>query len=227
MWKSGLISDKSLESDPGVTFTFNPLVAVDPVFASIIINPNLLGAAIQLLGRNIRLQHSQAMVKLPSPKDNRKWHVDGAWPNYYPSVAGRVPLLELNASIMLSENCAKPGGGSLNLVPGSHLLPPPTPDEFTRLGTSLEGAVEILQPPGSMTLFHNAIWHSGGNNRTLVPRINIFITFCHAWMQPVDFVPSDIPFLHTLNALNRRLIEGPHGSNQSRFYYDDGLPISG
>jgi ectoine hydroxylase len=210
--------------DPRLTakrFTMDAVALRGEPFVDLIDHPSTFGIVLDLMGDNIRAMATMAMVRPPVTFDQRDWHVDGPYPHQYPQVRGGAPLLELNIIFALHDVNTS-GAGNFTVVPGSHHLQAPPTDQFADKQNDVAGAVELMQEKGDATFFHNAIWHTAGNNRSSRPRVNLFYTYCYVWMHPYDYADVPGPLASRLNPVQRLLLLGPPGSDPRRFQDEAG-----
>jgi Phytanoyl-CoA dioxygenase (PhyH) len=217
-WREALAKK---ERDPRLSekkFVMDAVVFHDAAFSALIDRSPAIDAVMALMGDNIRLLASTAMVRPPVTFDQREWHVDGPYPEQYPETQGGAPLLELNVIYALHD--VGPTGGCFTVVPGTHRLAARPTDQFSDDTNDLAGAVPISQRKGDATFFHNALWHTAGNNGAEQPRVNLFYTYCYTWMQPYDYAPEELDpgQLKRLTPVARRLVEGPSGKLPSRYW---------
>jgi ectoine hydroxylase-related dioxygenase (phytanoyl-CoA dioxygenase family) len=77
--------------------------------------------------------------------------------------------------------------GATRLVPGSHRsaeLPQPFGDQPT---------VPAVMPAGSVLVYDGGLWHGGGANRSLAPRLGIAMNYCAGWVRQQENQQLGIP----------------------------------
>jgi ectoine hydroxylase-related dioxygenase (phytanoyl-CoA dioxygenase family) len=88
--------------------------------------------------------------------------------------------------------------GATRLVPGTHLLPPPTirferdAAGERRLIQSDAQAVIAEAPAGSALVFDGRIWHGAGANQTDTPRPAIFSYYCQSYLRQQENLPISL-----------------------------------
>ena len=118
------------------------------------------------------------------------WHADGPHPRNFPTINGVMGLHYLKFAYFLTD-LAHGSGGSLEVVRGSHKRP-----ELDGKGAAFDSddyADDVIRfdvEPGSIVAFHQAQWHAAHPNASQTERKNLYISYCHAWMTPLDY---DLP----------------------------------
>jgi ectoine hydroxylase len=188
-------------------------------FRDVIDNATVLPLVLDLMGDNIRLAMSGAYYRPPHEGDARRWHTDAVAGYGYPRLHGREPLMHLNVVYALHDQ-SEPGLGQTLILPGSHNIDP----EYVRaavdeVGNDLPTAVPLLLRKGDAAIWHQAVWHSAGNNHSAEPRVYLLYTYFYVWMHSYDFVDLEPPVAELLTDVQRRLLEGPPGELPwQRFY---------
>jgi ectoine hydroxylase-related dioxygenase (phytanoyl-CoA dioxygenase family) len=115
----------------------------------------------------------------------------------YPVPEPHAPLV-VNTMWPLDEFTAE--NGATRFIPGSHQWEPgrqPGP------GDPLETAV---LSPGAALFYLGSLWHGGGANQTLSPRLGVILEYAAGWLRPQEnhclAVPRDV-----VRALPERLQE--------------------
>jgi hypothetical protein len=124
---------------------------------------------------------SDAIAERGLVRPNMGWHVDGH-DNGFRNLGDPIPLLQLKVGYFLSDMTSG-GQGNLWVVPGSHRRQF-EPDVHQRSTPgAFPGAVELKVSPGAAVLFHNALWHSGGNwTNPDGERRMLYYAYEHPWM---------------------------------------------
>lgn len=69
--------------------------------------------------------------------------------------------------------------GATLIIPGSHLWPD------TRIPLRSE-MIPIIMPAGSVVIFLNTLWHSGGSNTSSSPRRSLTVQYAQPWMRTFE-----------------------------------------
>jgi ectoine hydroxylase-related dioxygenase (phytanoyl-CoA dioxygenase family) len=141
------------------------MVEEDEVFRDVAHHDRIVDVAGDLLGPNLKLLRSAAMLKPPEIGSEKSFHQDAP---YYPI----RPLDHCTVWIALDE--ATPENGCMNVVPGGHkdgLLDHETREYATDIVVSddtydTDDAVEVPMEPGSALFSHCLVPHYTAENTT-------------------------------------------------------------
>jgi ectoine hydroxylase len=180
----------------------------------------------ELMGPNIQMNTTHAMVRPPQPSDTPTtykridWHRDGA--SDVAPVHGTLPWLYTKIGFFLTD-LGSPGMGVLRVVPGSHKRaerPLAEPD-----AVDPNGAVEVATNAGDAVYFQQRLWHSVSPNTSAVTRKNIYVGYCYRWLKPLDYFEPDPRLLERASPLERQLL-GERGSEMTFWLpKDEELPL--
>jgi hypothetical protein len=148
----------------------------DPVFAEAIAAPKLLAMVEFLLGRGALFSQLSGSRRRQGP-GSLGLHADNSW---FPAP---FPEWELSCTAcFVTDEFTRESGATL-VIPGTHKLKTHPPKDAR---TTLEGAVPIEAPKGSICLWDGSVWH--GNYPRTVPgeRIVLHMTYTRIGMQPIE-----------------------------------------
>ncbi len=153
----------------------------DPLFLEMMTYAPLMPYIYAFLNEKPHHHASDYIIEHPQTGRGMGWHLDGH-DNGYRNLRNPIPLLQLKVGYFLSD-MTEPGRGNLCIIPGSHKTALP-PDANDLQNTDLfEGAIQVCVPAGSMVMFHNALWHSGGPwTQTTGARKLLYYAYEHPWM---------------------------------------------
>jgi ectoine hydroxylase-related dioxygenase (phytanoyl-CoA dioxygenase family) len=158
------------------------LFAKTRVFDAAATHPLLLGVLDQVLG-HYQLSAPAGICIGPDEKAQVLHRDDAIYPVPEPH-----PPLVVNTMWPLDEFTAE--NGATRLIPGSHQWEPgrqPGP------GDRLETAV---MSPGAALFYLGSLWHGGGANQTLKPRLGVILEYAAGWLRPQEnhclAVPRDV-----------------------------------
>ncbi|MFP6766670.1 MAG: phytanoyl-CoA dioxygenase family protein [Planctomycetaceae bacterium] len=180
------VVDELEESYPGPeNIGFVPgLINHDQSFAEYLAAPPLLDICRRLLGHNIRITFTSAIVNHPG---NRRgdWHSD--WP-FNQGNAGHVPapypdrIMHLTTLWMITE--FSQASGATLVVPGSHRQStnPTSGGCETAVDESLADEQHACGAPGTVLVFDSRLWHSAAPNTTDSNRIALAVRYGPWWL---------------------------------------------
>jgi len=212
---AGIADDPIFEFEPG-TRTVQRIKrphAVHPFFGVLVRSPQLLDLVEPLIGPHIRLHSSKINVKAARIGSLLEWHQDWAF----------VPHSNLDLVIVgiTIDHCGADSGPIL-LLPGSHKLGLINHHhdgvfygaiDVAAQGLSLDRAVAVIGPPGTISIHHPLMVHGSGANRTQQPRRMLFLEFAAADAWPlyceVDWDEYDSRILRGPSCNTARLEPAP------------------
>ena len=156
----------------------------DQSFASYLADPRLMQVATALLGHDLRVSFTSAIVNEPG-NARGGWHAD--WP-FNQGNAGYIEapypdaIFHLTTLWMISPFSAK-NGGTL-VVPGSHrrLTNPTHSEHDVDVGETVPGEINVAGSTGSVLLFDSRLWHSTSPNETDDPRVALAVRYAPWWL---------------------------------------------
>jgi ectoine hydroxylase len=188
-------------------------VAHDPALLQMVDHAALLPAIVDLMGPDIKIRTSELDVRPPLPRAAYRlgknpgrpenWHIDG--PIYgYPTVDGRVPMMEVRVGYHLTDLRA-PESGQLWLVPGSHR------DDYRYLADPdlvipPEKIVRVDAAPGSAVIFRTGVWHCASPNMSQVTRKILYFAYTYRWIQGSDYLEQEKDLLDRCTKVQRQLL---------------------
>ena len=167
----------------------NMLLAKEPIFEEVVLNPKILTMAEILCGKGAMLSQLGASIKPKSEKagDGKGGlHADQNWTP--------APFPEHNQLMTFCWACDEytAEAGSTKVVSKSHLKRRhPTAEEVAEE----PGVINTECPAGTIVFWDGSTWHSGGTPRTIDgERVVLHITFSRLALRPVesyDFLGED------------------------------------
>ena len=197
----------------GRTFNAFNVVEEDDAFLDLMDHASVLGRLSGLLGTNLQLLMSQAMVRPPTPQPALGWHHDGPKPYGFPSIDGRAPLLNAKVGWFLTD-LTQDNLGNLMVVPGSHtwgVLPKAgdlehSAHETTELDVDMPGAVQVHAAAGDAIIFHNGLWHAVAASTAKHERVVLYYAYGPSWLRLNDRVASSPALVRRSSPVRRQLL---------------------
>jgi phytanoyl-CoA hydroxylase len=176
---------------------------VDKVYDNLLRAPEIVDRVAQLIGPDLRLEHTKLNIKPARGGEPVEWHQDWA---FYPHTNDDI----LEVGIMIEDCTAE--NGPLLVIPGSHLGPvfdhhhqgffagaidPAAP------GLDTHKAVAITGKAGSISLHHVRAVHGSKENLSERDRPLLLYGYCAA-----DAWPLRADAFQNLDAFNARMVRG-------------------
>ncbi|HVN00905.1 MAG TPA: phytanoyl-CoA dioxygenase family protein [Caulobacteraceae bacterium] len=152
------------------------LLGREPVFAQAVVVPRLLAMVEFLLGRGFILSQLVGSVRKKGP-GSLGLHADNSWfPAPFP------PWEIMCTACWVTDEFTLEGGATL-IMPGTHKHRRHPPRELRQ---SLEGAVPIIAPKGSLALWNGNVWHGNYPRQTDGERVVLHLTYTRIGFAPVE-----------------------------------------
>ena len=178
---------------------------VDPLYDAMARHQRLLAVIGQVIGANIRLNHTKINMKTARAGSPLEWHQDWAF-------APHTNMATIVASMMIDE--CTPENGPVLVVPDSHklgLLEHHDAEGFVgaissdTAGLDLNSAVPLLGPAGTVALHHPLTVHGSAANLSGGARRILFLEYAASDAFPL-FYPVE------WGEYNARIVAGPETS---------------
>ncbi|HWK35913.1 phytanoyl-CoA dioxygenase family protein [Sphingomonas sp.] len=152
------------------------LLGRDAVFPEAVTVPKLLALVEYLLGRGALLSQLIGTVRR-APIEGLALHADNSW---FPAP---FPSWEIMCTACwVTDDFTRENGATL-IIPGTHKHKHHPPREVRE---SLDGAIAIEAPPGSIALWDGSVWHGSYPRQTDGERVVLHMTYTRIGMQPID-----------------------------------------
>lgn len=164
------------------------VIGRDERFLPLLDLPQTFTKVWDILGWNIQLYHSHAIVTPPGApyrtgsRGGLGWHQDSGRLNWELETKPQ-PRVSLKVAFFLTDT-SDLGHANLYVVPGSHLN-----NELSYESDDAEeptGAVAVRAKPGTAVFFDRRIWHAGSPNVSDIPRKVLFYGYSYRWLRPRD-----------------------------------------
>ncbi|AZN40191.1 phytanoyl-CoA dioxygenase family protein [Paenibacillus albus] len=133
------------------------------------------------------------------------WHQDGSGAYDFKKLSFHIPLLQLRASFLLTDQ-TKPRMGNMELIPGSHRAQVPMPDSIRKEKGDISIGHVICAKAGDVLLFHNAVWHRTYAHDGDYDRYTMHYIYSPPWVKPSDRLQNSQSFLDRTTPLRRALM---------------------
>jgi ectoine hydroxylase len=167
-------------------------------------HPAVLPKIRALYGDRFILQASWNTMQ-PAHAGVGRWHQDGSSAFDFKQLSYPIPLIQLRASFLLSDQ-TEPGMGNMELIPGSHRSQVGLPDEVREAKGEVPIGHVICATAGSVLLFHNAVWHRTYAHNGDRDRYTAHYVYSPPWVRPADRMENSEDFLARTTPLRRSLM---------------------
>ncbi len=189
----------------------------EPVLEKLIDHPAVLPKVRGLFGDRFILQASWNTMQ-PAHGNVGGWHQDGSSAYDFKQLGYPVPLIQLRASFLLTDQ-TNIGSGNMELIPGSHRAQVPLPAEIRSERGDVPIGHVICAPIGSVLLFHNGVWHRTYRHDGDQDRYTAHYVYSPPWVRAADrfdnneeFLDSTTPMRHALMGAFERP-DAPYGAS--------------
>ena len=191
------------DPDPEGFMDRRDLLGYGPPFLDLIDFPPVFDLIVDIMGPNILLSMTQAIVRPSTDRFPGYIHTDGGEALREVRVSETSRPLALKALYLLSD-VAGTDAGAFTVFPGSHLRPFPT-----RLDPPLTprtpGAVQLPGRAGDCYLFSHSLWHGPSANLSGRARKTLLYNYCQLFLRSYDH--HDVsPAASQATARQRRLL---------------------
>jgi hypothetical protein len=152
------------------------LLGRDPVFPEAVVVPRLLALVEYLVGRGALLSQLIGTVRREEAA-GLVLHADNSW---FPAP---FPQWEIMCTACwVTDEFTRDNGATL-VIPGTHKNKCHPPHDIRQ---SLDGAIPIEAPPGSIALWDGSVWHGSYPRINPGERVVMHMTYTRIGMQPID-----------------------------------------
>ena len=177
--------DHATDLDPGGFMDRRDLLPYHQAFIDLVDAAPVFDYIVDIMGPNILLSMTQAVVRPADPKFSGYTHTDGGESLRLTRVSESSPPIAMKAMYLLTDvptgNC-----GNLTVFPGSHLRQIPYQGHRTMTPYS-PGAAQLTGKAGDVYLFPHALWHGPSRNNSGNARKVLLYNYCQLWVRCYDF----------------------------------------
>lgn len=197
----------------------------EPSLERLIDHPAVLPKIRGIYGDRFVLQASWNTMQ-PAGGGVGGWHQDGSGAFNFNKLSYPVPLLQLRASYLLTDQ-TEPGMGNMELIPGSHRSNVPLPEEVRKAKDDVPIGHVICAPKGSVLVFHNGVWHRTFSHHGDQDRYTAHYIYSPPWVRNADRLENSKEFLDRTTPMRRALMgeferpDAPFGANYTPPPFDE------
>lgn len=195
------VMDHAKSLDPDGFMDRRELLGYGPTFIGLVDQSPQFDYLVDLMGPNIMLSMTQAIVRPPTEKFPGYTHTDGGESLRLTRVAAGEQPIAVKIMYMLTDT-PEDDYGNLTVFPGSHVMQIPFEDRV--MTPYSRGAVQLKAKAGDAVIFTHSLWHGPSKNLSPISRKLLLYNYCQMWVRTYDSpVPEDI--LQKCSARQRRL----------------------
>jgi hypothetical protein len=177
--------DHTPDLDPDGFMDRRELLTYDQAFLDLIDRPPVFDYIVDIMGPNILLSMTQAIVRPSTEEFPGYTHTDGGESLRLIRVGENSPPIAMKAMYLLTD-VTEPDSGNLTVFPGSHLRQIPYEGE-RRMAPYSPGAAQLMGKAGDVYLFPHALWHGPAKNLSGRSRKVLLYNYCQLWVRCYDF----------------------------------------
>jgi hypothetical protein len=176
--------ESAKDVDPNGFMDRRDLLIYDSAFVDLMDQSPLFDYILQIMGPNIMLSMTQAIVRNSSDKFPGYTHTDGGESLRRIQVTENSPPIAIKAMFVLTDVTEK-DSGNLTVFPGSQRNQ--IPYDGRRIMTPYSpGAAQLMGKAGDVYLFPHSLWHGPSKNLSGNPRKILLYNYCQLWVRSYD-----------------------------------------
>ncbi len=189
----------------------------EPALERLIDHPAVLPKVRGLYGDRFILQACWNTMQ-PAHAGVGGWHQDGSKAYDFKQLGFPVPLVQLRASYLLTDQ-TEPGMGNMELIPGSHRSQVKLPADVVASREDVPIGHVICASAGSVLVFHNAVWHRTYSHNGDRDRYTAHYIYSPPWVRSADRFDNSSEFLERTTPVRRALMgdftrpDAPYGAS--------------
>lgn len=195
------VLDHAKNLDPDGFMDRRELLGYGSTFIDLIDKAPEFDYLVDLMGPNIMLSMTQAIVRPPSDKFPGYTHTDGGESLRLTRVAAEAQPMAVKIMYILTDTLEE-DSGNLTVFPGSHVHQIPFQDRA--MTPYSRGAVQLKAMAGDVVIFTHSLWHGPSKNLSQDARKLLLYNYCQMWVRTYDSPVSE-QILQQCSARQRRL----------------------
>jgi hypothetical protein len=176
--------DHADDMTPGGFMDRRDLLTYHQAFIDLIDKPPVFDYILDIMGSNMMLSMTQAIVRPPAESFPGYTHTDGGESLRLYQLKEHAPPIAMKAMYLLSDVTEK-DTGNLTVYPGSHLRQIPYQGDRTMTPYS-PGAHQLMGKAGDVYLFPHSLWHGPARNLSDRSRHVLLYNYCQLWVRSYD-----------------------------------------
>lgn len=171
--------------DPAGFMDRRDLLGYHQAFIDLIDRAPVFDYIVDIMGPNILLSMTQAIVRPSTEKFPGYTHTDGGESLRLIRPSESSPPVAMKAMYLLTDVTER-DSGNLTVFPGSHLRQIPYEGD-RRMTPESPGAAQLMGKAGDVYLFPHALWHGPSKNLSGSSRKVLLYNYCQLWVRCYDF----------------------------------------
>jgi len=160
------------------------LLIYSPAFIDLMDQAPIFDYILQIMGPNIMLSMTQAIVRNATDKFPGYTHTDGGESLRRIQVTENSPPIAVKAMFVLTD-VTEEDSGNLTVFPGSQRNQ--IPYDGDRMMTPYSpGAAQLMGKAGDVYLFPHSLWHGPAKNLSSNSRKILLYNYCQLWVRSYD-----------------------------------------
>ena len=176
--------DHAVDLDPSGFMDRRDLLTYHQAFMDLVDATPVFDYIVDIMGHNILLSMTQAIVRPADEKFPGYTHTDGGESLRLTRVSEASPPVAMKAMYLLTD-VTEENSGNLTVFPGSHMRQIPYEDRT--MTPYSPGAAQLLGKAGDVYLFPHALWHGPSRNESGNARKVLLYNYCQLWVRSYDF----------------------------------------
>ena len=176
--------DHAADLDPSGFMDRRDLLTYHQAFMDLVDGSPVFDYIVDIMGHNILLSMTQAIVRPAEAKFPGYTHTDGGESLRLTRVGESSPPVAMKAMYLLTD-VTEENSGNLTVFPGSHMRQIPYEDRT--MTPYSPGAAQLLGKAGDVYLFPHALWHGPSRNESGNARKVLLYNYCQLWVRCYDF----------------------------------------
>ena len=170
--------------DPGGFMDRRDLLAYHQAFIDLMDRAPVFDYIVDLMGPNILLSMTQAIVRPSVASFPGYTHTDGGESLRMIRVSDSSPPIAMKAMFLLTDVTER-DSGNLTVFPGSHVRQIPAHADRVMTPDS-PGAAQLMGRAGDVYLFTHSLWHGPARNISGRSRKVLLYNYCQLWVRSYD-----------------------------------------
>ena len=177
------VIDHAKDLDPGGFMDRRELLGYSSQFTDLIDLAPGFDYIVDIMGHNIMLSMTQAIVRPPTHKFPGYTHTDGGESLRMTRVAAGEQPIAVKIMYILSDT-TDDDCGNLTVFPGSHVMQIPYQDRT--ITPYSPGAVQLKAKAGDAVIFTHSLWHGPAKNLSDRSKRILLYNYCQMWVRSYD-----------------------------------------